>query len=475
MKKIILLAILLPAFVLVSCKKNLSDLNINPKLPVSVGSAPLFTNAAANLSDLMAHTNVNFNNFRLFVQYWSETTYTDEANYDMNGRSIPDRWFATLYRDVIKDLAEASKIVPTETVNLNETQMKNRIAINDILTVYSYYTLITTFGNVPFSEALSVDTVLQPKYDDAASIFNSLTQKLDAALANLDPAEASYGSADIILNGDAQRWVTFANSLKMKMGILIADSDPSKASSMILAAAPNVVSSNADNLSIQYVSSPPNTNPVWEDLVQSGRHDFVAANTIIDTMNKLKDPRLPFYFAPIGDKFVGQPYGTGGGSFSDPSDIIKSPTNPFVFFSYAEMEFYKAEAIERGIAVGGTAEEHYNNAVTASIEEWGGSAAQAATYLAQPGVKYSTAAGDWKRKIGVQSWLAFYNRGYDAWTQWRRLDWPKLLPGPEALSDVPVRMTYPVLEQNLNKANYEEASSAIGSDDVATKLWFDKF
>jgi hypothetical protein len=120
-------------------------------------------------------------------------------------------------------------------------------------------------------------------------------------------------------------------------------------------------------------------------------------------------------------------------------------------------------------------EEHYNNAVTASILEWGGTPAEASAYLAQPGVKYSTAPGDWKRKIGVQSWLAFYNRGYDAWTQWRRLDWPKLSPGPEAISDVPVRMTYPVLEQNLNKANYEAASAAIGGDDVATKLWFDKF
>jgi hypothetical protein len=29
----------------------------------------------------------------------------------------------------------------------------------------------------------------------------------------------------------------------------------------------------------------PNTNPVWVDLVQSGRSDFVIANTLIDFMN----------------------------------------------------------------------------------------------------------------------------------------------------------------------------------------------
>ena len=62
MKNILSITILLSGLTMVSCKKNISDLNNNPKLPVTVGSAPLFTNAAANLSDLMAHTNVNFNN-----------------------------------------------------------------------------------------------------------------------------------------------------------------------------------------------------------------------------------------------------------------------------------------------------------------------------------------------------------------------------------------------------------------------------
>lgn len=461
---------------MVSCRKNIEELNVNPKFPETVGSAPLFTNAAANLSDQMAHTNVNINNFRLIVQWWSETTYTDEANYDFNSRSSPDRWFATFYRDIIRDLTQASAIAPTETANLSAGQIKNRIAINDVLIVYSYYTLITTFGDVPYTDALQVDDVLQPKYDDAATIFSAIADKLDAAIADLDPAESSYGSADIILNGNVSKWLLFANSLKMRMGMLVADSDPTKASGMILAAAPNVVSKNEDNLEIHYVSSPPNTNPVWEDLVQSGRHDFVGAATLIDEMNDLQDPRLPFYFKTIGGVYEGQPYGTGGGSFSDPSDIISNPTNPHVFFSYAEMEFLKAEAIERGIAVGGTAADHYTNAVKASITEWGGSPADADDYVAQPEVAYATAAGNWKQKIGMQSWIGLYNRGYDAWTQWRRLDFPQLTPGPEAqLDDVPVRLSYPVLEQNLNKANYDAASTAIGGDDMLTKLWFDKF
>ena len=83
---------------------------------------------------------------------------------------------------------------------------------------------------------------------------------------------------------------------------------------MITAAAPNVISDNSENLQIKYLSSPPNTNPVWEDLIQSGRHDFVAASPIIDTLKKYNDPRLPFYFdiaVNTANGYVGQVPGNG--------------------------------------------------------------------------------------------------------------------------------------------------------------------
>jgi hypothetical protein len=231
---------------------------------------------------------------------------------------------------------------------------------------------------------------------------------------------------------------------------------------------------------MQFLASPPNTNPLWEDLVQSGRFDFVAANTMVDKMKALNDPRIPLFFEKNeANQYVGGTYGAVNNysSFSAPTAKISDPIFPHTFFSYAEMEFLKAEAIERGIAVGGTAEEHYNNGITASIEEWGGTPADAAAYLAQPSVNYQTAPGTYKEKIGLQSWIALYNRGFDAWTQWRRLDAPTLVAPPNNVSGgvVPVRYTYPVVEQNLNKANYQAASTAIGGDKMGTKLWFDKF
>ncbi len=142
---------------------------------------------------------------------------------------------------------------------------------------------------------------------------------------------------------------------------------------------------------------------------------------------------------------------------------------------FSEVEFFLAEAVERGYSVGGIAATHYNNAVTASIVYWGGTSAEALTYLAQPSVSYATATGSYKQKIGTQKWIALYNRGWDEWVEWRKLDYPQLTAAVDATTVIPRRYPYPVNEQNVNRLNFEAAAAAIGGDNVATKLWWDKF
>jgi len=149
-----------------------------------------------------------------------------------------------------------------------------------------------------------------------------------------------------------------------------------------------------------------------------------------------------------------------------------------LFLDYSETEFGLAEAIERGFITGDAAE-HYNKGVIASIVYWGGTTEAAAAYLAQPKVAYATATGDYKQKIGFQKWLALYNRGLDAWLEWRRLDYPKLLPptggnAPAGLQ-IPLRIIYPITEGTLNGANLKSAADAMGGDLTSVKLFWDKF
>ncbi|RYZ52536.1 MAG: SusD/RagB family nutrient-binding outer membrane lipoprotein, partial [Chitinophagaceae bacterium] len=175
--------------------------------------------------------------------------------------------------------------------------------------------------------------------------------------------------------------------------------------------------------------------------------------------------------------FVGGKLGSNN-TFSDyakVADKVTAQDFPALLLDFVEIEFYRAEAKERGFAVAGTAEEHYKNAIRASILYWGGTNAQADAYLAQPAVAYTTASGNYKEKIGTQKWIALQNRGYEAWTEYRRLDFPVLNAPATAKSGFPNRFTYPTNEQTLNNTNYTDASGKMGGDKVESKLFWDKF
>ena len=95
--------------------------------------------------------------------------------------------------------------------------------------------------------------------------------------------------------------------------------------------------------------------------------------------------------------------------------------------------------------------------------------------MLKPEVAYTTALGTNNQKIGLQSWIASYDRGLLGWTTWRRLDAPLFNPPPDLdNTDIPTRFTYPISEQTINGKNYKAASAAIGGDKLTTKLFWDK-
>ncbi|WP_339923932.1 SusD/RagB family nutrient-binding outer membrane lipoprotein [uncultured Cyclobacterium sp.] len=461
-----------------SCVDNLDDYNVDQKSATEVPPATLFTGAVKELTDVITTPDVNVNNYRFYVQHWTTTQYLDEPRYNMTTRLIPQNVWQALYRDVLADLKESKRLVALD-ITINEEVRSNQLAQIEIMEVFSWSILLNTFGDVPYTEALDAENSL-PSYDDAETVYNAILTRLDGALNQINPNDVGFEEADIMYSGDMDMWVKFGNSLKLKLAMVIADVNPSLAQGLVEAAAPNVFTANMESGAFPYLSAPPNNNPVSEEInpLFTSRQDFIVANTLVDAMNELNDPRRSFYFTQVGGEFIGGKYGFSN-SYSDFSTInpmITDPTFEALLIDYSEIEFLLAEAVERGFNVAGTAEEHYNNAIAASIDYWGGTADQATAYLAQADVNYSTASGDWREKIGNQKWIALYNRGYDAWLEWRRLDAPALQPpaieGASELT-IPKRVIYPVNEQTLNGSNRTAAGQAIGGDDGATYLWWD--
>ena len=476
MKKVLFILL---AFLAVSCsKQKLHEMNQDTKNPTAVPPHMLFSNAEKNLSDQVASMNVNRNDFKLWAQYWTETTYTDEANYNIFTRNVPQNAWSTYYRTVLNNLKIADSLINQESpASAAETAMqKNKMAIIDLVAVYTWNRMEMMWGNIPYTEALNVDNS-NPVYDDALTIQKSLITRTQADLAALDANYGSFGDNDLIYGGDVAMWKKFANGLLIKMAIQIANvsGESTLVSSTINAAKGGTLASAADNAIFSYLNTSPNTNPLYEDFVLSGRSDFVAANTIIDKMASLNDPRMPFYF----DNNLGAGTYTGGGygessayaSYTHAAPaIVEDPTFGNPLMTYSEIQFYLAEAAARGLT-NDDAATLYDNAVTASIEFWGGTAADATTYLSQASVAYDQA--NWKELLGTQEWISFYVRGFEGWTTWRRLGYPAMnMPPSPYQGGFPYRFTYPNNEQTLNGVNYKKAASAIGGDLLGTKLYW---
>lgn len=485
MKKIFSILTIGSLAVLTGCVNGDEEFNNNQSQPYEVPSELLFTNAQKELMDQMETPSVNLNVFRFFQHYLATTIYRNDARFNFTGtRKVPDNMWLALYTDVLGNLNESKKVITKEIKPANisqitwDKQQANKLAIVNLLEIYTYQVLVDSFGNVPYTEAAKPESIVLPKYDDAKTIYENLIARLNTITSTLDSGYPSFETGDNIYNGDVSDWIIFANSLKLKIGINLADVNPTLAKQTVESAyTGGVMLVNAENSLFKYDVTSPNFNRLYAEVIASNRNDFVAEEGIVDVMNGLNDPRRSSYFTEVsGGGYIGGTVGQTN-TYSANSHIGEAllPANKSgLLFDAAEVNFYLAEAAARGYTVGSTAQQYYQNAIERSMQQWGVSAPAIATYLADPAVAYS--AANWKQKIGQQAWIAMYNRGFESWNFYRRLDYP-VLAAPDAIpaaeGKVPTRLTYPINEQTVNGGNWSSASSAIGGDKLTTKVFWD--
>ena len=364
-----------------------------------------------------------------------------------------------------------------------EAEVDNKLAMIKVLEVFAYQYLVDNFGDIPFTEALNPDNVV-PVYDEAEFVYGAITDSLQWAIDAFDPAADGFSeSADLLYGGDITQWQKFANSLLLKIGIRLADVDPTTASALVNDAVNGgVFESNADNAVLQFSETQPYTNPVWEYFeVQNRDTDFVVTQFFIDMLEDRDDPRIQAYFDDniLDDDdnviYVGGVYGGVGnayGNLTHVNPLIAEADFPGTIMDYSFVAFTLAEAVERNF-ISGDAAEYYEAGIRASFDAWGLTSGQADAYLAQPEVAYATAAGDWRQKIGTQKYIALYNQGHEAWTEARRLDYPVLLAAASSGKANPKRMIYPTTEDLVNPTNYDAAIARMGADVTETSIFWD--
>ncbi|HEY6899796.1 MAG TPA: SusD/RagB family nutrient-binding outer membrane lipoprotein [Puia sp.] len=474
MKKSILY--ILPAVLLFgACTKDISRFNNQTKRSAVVPAAPLYTNATRNLSDQLA--NIGGGNITLhIVGYMAQAIIEDNAQFNFQTAGMTNTQWNVMYRDVLNDLKRSDSILSQDVGTLPAT-IANQRACVDITAVYAWYVLVTSYGNVPYTEALNPNNLF-PKYDDQKAIMTDLLKRLDNDLGKLSTGGAGFAtSEDLWFGGNINNWITFANSLKVLFGMTLADADPATSKSVVEAAAPKAISATAQNAIMKYGAQPSN-NPTYSSFVVAKRNDYIASKSLMDQLLSNGDPRLTSYYGKnSAGNYVGGVMGvqTTYSTVSGPSTKDSASDLPYVVLDYSEMEFLRAEAIARGYNIPGTVESHYNEGIRQSLKYWGVADTAVTRYLAEPTVAFATAVGATPlQKIARQKWISLYMHPYHEWVDMRRLDYPVLPMPVGAVSGFPNRLYYPTGEQTVNGANYTQAAAAVGGDKVETKLFWDK-
>ena len=256
MRNIIL--ILLFVGIAFSCDDSkYDDLNTDTKNPAEVPGETLFTNGMREMFDMMVNTNVNENVFRLYAQYWAQTTYPEESAYNQVTREIPDNIWSNAYRDALKDMTEGrAKMAANPEAGISDAHQANRLAVIDINVAYTYSVILDLFGDVPFDDALNPENVT-PKYDDGKTTYDKVIDMLNTAITTLDEDEGGIpGDQDLVFGGEVSGWKKFANSLKLRMAMNYADTDMAKAQTMVSQALTSgVILSADDNTAITYLNA----------------------------------------------------------------------------------------------------------------------------------------------------------------------------------------------------------------------------
>ncbi|MFC4212401.1 SusD/RagB family nutrient-binding outer membrane lipoprotein [Pedobacter lithocola] len=460
-----------------SCSKELDEVNINPNATENAQPDYLLTAAIKNTTDAYWGTTNNMNSSLLFAQQWAKIQYTEEDRFIYSNSSFTSLW-STLYSQSINGF---NKIIEIG----NSTSNSNYRGVALTLRSWSFLLLTDAYGDIPYTQAGKLNEFITPKYDKQRDVYFGLLDDLKAAKIALDPAGKSI-AGDIIYNGNINRWKKFANALRLRIALRIADKEPAKAKQVldeIKADGDAYFSDNTDIAQLIYQISP-QQNPVSAQF--DTRDDYRISKTIVDKLFTLNDPRLPIFASKTQtttpEEYVGVPNGLtnseasnlGFAKTSKPGVYFLAPQSPAVIYSYAELLFNRAEAAARGLTTE-DASLLYRQAITASLKQYGISDALVTNYLSQSAVQYD--ATNYKKSIGEQKWISLFGQGLEAWTEQRRLDYPKLTVSVNTVlnGQIPVRFIYPGTEQSLNAQSYRDAVSNQGADLLTTKLWFDAF
>ena len=264
------------------------ETNQNPNNPSTASIDLLFPGAVVGAG--FWSTRTANENAGIFVRHFYNL---NESTYNIQG-NLTDTEFNQIYADPLKDFAQVIQ-------QADELGLEGYAGISKVISAYLFSTLTDLWGEVPYSEALQGETILNAKFDSGQEIYDGLLSDLDEAIADLEKAgdDNEVVAGDLIYGGDFELWIRAANTIKLKLllNLRLVDANRARTGIDALIAEDMLISSNDEDLQFLFGNSlaPINQHPVYQQEYVAGNKAFYMSNYLMYTMLVKEDPRLKYY------------------------------------------------------------------------------------------------------------------------------------------------------------------------------------
>ena len=518
------------------CTDNFENLNTDPyevdpdELPFSAQFKEPFSYVYAPQQNLFQYCfNLNIDLFSGYFMTPHNFNGSGNVDYALN-RGFCGGMYENVYLHIFNNTRRL-------IASCDEQGLSDYGAMMRVVQAYAIQMLTDAYGPVAYSSVIEDPTGgASFSYDTQESVYNALFTLVDEAIAGFKgtASVADMQAFDYWCNGDIALWKKVANQLKLRLAMRIVKVNPTLAKQKAEEAVQGGVLTSADRdiLINQGLSNELTRMFEWGDCGMNA--------SLITMLEGFKDPRLPLYVTKNqaavtcedgstieeGTKYLGVRGGCNLPSkpnqWGNFSKVICTYTTAFPVMKVAEGYFLRAEGALRGWSMGGSAKDLYEEGIRISIKNelaYKGSIAGVTSisdaeidaYLngtsgqidfVDPvkaensikamntlGVKWDEGASKEEKlqRIITQKWIANFPLSCEAWAEYRRTGYPKLMPMAANASGGVVndtegarRMPYPTDEYRENRESVEAAVATLTQesktkrgDTMATHVWWD--
>lgn len=467
-----------------SCQDRLDDLRDNPNAVTTIDDAALFTKAVRSL--FQGTTDQSVSRFAGHYGHYfvAGSTARIPDQYGDGFDTQYNQMFNEMYGGVIRHIEEVLDITST-----GDTKNEVRHSIANVISVLGYAKITDAFGEIPFTEGGKGKTqnIIFPKYDTQQGIYEDMISSLTESIAILktaDPAMA-YPNSDPIFNNDLNKWVRFANSVRLRLAMRLRNAENALSKQTVAQCLLDPLMETNDHNA--YMIETEGNGNAWF-IMRTGFPSIKMSTLLIDQLQVTADPRLPVFVSKDGNGvYNGMTNGLddaafGSSNFSTKSDMgipLSSRDSKLYIMTASEIWLLRAEAALAYDNDPGQANILYRKGIETSLKQWEVDASDIVAFMATP--EASLAGHNDELQIGTQMWLALVPNYFEGWSHIRRTGYPVIADRTDPnLSQgvtngvLPKRFLYSSFELSSNKDNVTEAISRQGANKIDTPVWWDK-